>query len=417
MLNKRFNLLLIALIVLFSVFFAAFKFFQTKNASKAIKVGVLHSLSGPLAISEAPVCKATLLSIEEINLSGGILGKQLYPIVKDGESNPEKFAEQAQKLIEEEGVDVIFGCWSSSCRKAVLPILEKNKKLLFYPVEYEGFEESDSVVYLGATPNQNLCVAIKWLFDQNKQSFFMIGSDYIYPRVSGVIGKKTVDALGGRYLGEQFLALDDQNFDTTIEQIKTLKPDVILNTLNGDQNIAFFEALSDENIPLPTIISFSIGESELSYVKSKAIEGSYISSYYFDSLNTKGNDELKKTFSKEFSVGSLISAPMASAYYGVKLFEKAALDVNSVSILSLKQSIKNTSMPTAYGIISIDSMNNCTWQPIRIGRVKSSNKIEIVFQSNREIPPEPFIEAYGSKKEWENILDQLNEKIDSKAEI
>src|SRR5436190_21566959 len=223
-------------IVLVFIGWQGYKSYQ-KKISEPIKVGILHALTGTMAMSERSVVDATMLAIEEINAAGGLLGRQIKPIIVDSRSEGSYAAQMAEKLITKDKVSVVFGCWTSSCRKTVKPIFEQYNHLLFYPVQYEGLESSPNIIYTGAAPNQQIIPAVKWMFDHKGTRFFLIGSDYIFPRIANMLIKEQVKALGGEVVGEEYLLLGASDVGSVIEKIKQSKPTVILNTINGDSNI------------------------------------------------------------------------------------------------------------------------------------------------------------------------------------
>ena len=200
-------------------------------SAEPIKVGVLHSLSGTMSISEVAVKDGTLMAIAEINAKGGLLGRQIEPVVEDGASDWPTFAEKARKLISKDKVVVVFGCWTSASRKAVLPVFEKADHLLIYPVQYEGLEASKNIVYTGAAPNQQIMPSVTWLLKQNKKKFFLLGSDYVFPRTANLIIKAQLKAEGGTLVGEEYTPLGHTEYSTVINKIKAAKPDVVYNTL------------------------------------------------------------------------------------------------------------------------------------------------------------------------------------------
>jgi urea transport system substrate-binding protein len=215
------------------------------SGGDVIKVGVLHSLSGTMAISEKSVVDYTLLAIEEINGAGGVLGKQIQPIVEDGASDWPTFAEKSRKLIEEDQVVVVFGCWTSASRKAVLPVFEEKNHMLYYPVQYEGQECSKNIFYTGAAPNQQIEPSVDWLLENKGTDFYLVGSDYVFPRTANTIIKAQLEAKGGTTVGEDYLPLGSTEVAPIIAKIRSALPNggVIYNTLNGDSNVAFFKQM------------------------------------------------------------------------------------------------------------------------------------------------------------------------------
>ena len=233
--------------------------------STSIRVGVLHSLSGTMAISEVSVKDAELLAIDEINAKGGVLGKKIVPTVEDGASDWPTFAEKAQKLISVNSVAAVFGGWTSASRKAMLPVFERNHSLLYYPVQYEGLESSPDIYYTGATTNQQIVPALDYLKSQGKTKLFLVGSDYVFPRTANKEIKAYAAANGMQILGEEYTPLGNTEYATVVNKIKAASPDAVFNTLNGDSNVAFFKQLHSTGITadqLP-VMSVSIAEEEV----------------------------------------------------------------------------------------------------------------------------------------------------------
>ncbi|MFP6709146.1 MAG: transporter substrate-binding protein, partial [Alphaproteobacteria bacterium] len=242
---------------------------------RPIKIGLLHSMTGTMAISETALVDAALMAIDEINAAGGLLGRQIQPIIADGASDPLIFAREAERLIKEEKVSTIFGCWTSACRRTIRPVIEANNHLLFYPVQYEGVEQSPNIVYLGAAPNQQIVPAVEWALRTDRKRLFLVGSDYVFPRVANAIIHDYVEKWRGEIVGERYLLLGSHYVDDIVAEIVARRPDAILNTLNGDSNLAFFRALRAAGIKseeIPTI-SFSISENELASIDADLVAG------------------------------------------------------------------------------------------------------------------------------------------------
>jgi urea transport system substrate-binding protein len=233
-------------------------------AQGEVKVGVLHSLTGTMAISEVTVKNATLLAIEEINARGGVLGRKLIPVVEDGASDPATFAQKAQKLIQQDKVATVFGGWTSASRKAMLPVFERLGNLLWYPVQFEGNECSPNIMYTGAQPNQQILPALDWALEKGYKKFFLVGSDYVFPRTANLILKRHIEARKGVVSGEEYVPLGGTDFSSVVNKIRAARPDVIFNTINGDSNVAFFKQMAAAGLTpdkLP-VMSFSIAEQE-----------------------------------------------------------------------------------------------------------------------------------------------------------
>lgn len=286
-------------------------------AGPAILVGVLHSLTGSMEESESPVVDATLLAIDELNQSGGVLGRPVKALVRDGRSDPSAFAEQARKLLVEDKVCTIFGCWTSAARKTIVPIVEQHDHLLVYPVQYEGLEQSPNVVYLGAVPNQQIIPAVAWLFAfGQKRKFFLVGSDYVFPRAANAIIRDELDELGAEIVGEEYLPLGSFDVQSVVDKIVSARPDAILNTINGDTNVPFFATLRAAKITPQVVstISFSVSEQEIRRLDPMAMAGDYVAWNYFQSLTSPANERLVAAFHEKYGPQRSVTDPMEAAH-------------------------------------------------------------------------------------------------------
>jgi urea transport system substrate-binding protein len=268
----------------------------------SVRVGILHSLSGTMAISEASLKDAELMAIAEINAAGGVLGRTIEPVIEDGESDPITFALKARTLIEQDQVATIFGGWTSSCRKSVLPVLQEHNALLWYPVEYEGLECSPHIFYTGICPNQQVGPAVDWLLVHEGTRFYLIGSDYVFPRTANKIMKAQLIRQGGTVVGEEYVPLGTTEFGNVIRRIQQIKPHVVFNALNGDSNLAFYQqykeaGISAEEIP---IMAISIAEEELRRIGGSTAAGHYASWSYFQSINTAKNRAFVENFQQRY---------------------------------------------------------------------------------------------------------------------
>lgn len=376
-----------------------------------IKVGVLHALTGTMAISEKSVAEATLMAIEEINEKGGILGRRIEPIVVDTRSDGEYSAQMAEKLITEEKVSVIFGCWTSACRKTVKRVVEEHNHLLIYPVQYEGLEDSPNIIYNGAAPNQQIIPAIKWAFDHIGNRFFLVGSDYIYPRTANAIADDQIKALGGEVVGEEYLLLGSHDVKPIIKKIMDSKPTVIINTINGDSNITFFNELRAQKITpdkIPTI-SFSIAEEELRHLNPAEMAGDYAVWNYFESIPTKENREFVSDFKKRYGKNRVTDDPLEAGYFGVFLWAQAVADSGTDDVSTVRENLKSQSFSAPEGTVVIDSKNLNTWKIVRVGKIKSDGQFDIVWSSIYPVQPVPY-PIYRTKAEWERFIHALYKK-------
>lgn len=375
---------------------------------ETIKVGVLHSLSGTMVISETDVKNATLMAIEEINAQGGLLGKQIEPIVVDGKSDWGVFARLSDSLISQAKVNVVFGCWTSASRRTVKPIFEKYNHLLFYPVQYEGVEQSPNIVYTGASPNQQIIPAVKWCFDNHGKKFFLVGSDYVFPHTANEIIKEQVKALQGEVVGEEYIKLGSKDVKKAIEKIKEAKPEVILNTINGDTNIEFFRELRKAGITpqiIPTM-SFSIAEAELQSMDVKEMVGDFTTWNYFQSIKSADNQAFIKRFQDRYGKDKVTDDPIEAGYFGVYLWAEAVKQADDYKVNAVKENLAEQSFNAPEGLVYIDGTTQHTWKPVRIGKIRQDGQFDIVWDSDRPVRPLPY-PKYHTKVEWDIFLNKL----------
>lgn len=359
-----------------------------------IVVGVLHSQSGTMAESERPVIDATLLAIENLNNSGGVMGRPVEAIVADGKSKAPIFAKEAQRLIEEEKACTVFGCWTSESRKTVVPLFEEEDHLLIYPVQYEGLEESPNVIYLGAAPNQQILPAIDWAMENlcENNRFFVVGSDYVFPRMAGEIIRDYVDTQGGAVVGEIYLPLGSHNVREAISQIQKTKPDVILNTINGGTNVPFFADLREAGITpqdIPTI-SFSVGEAELRTLDVSSMVGDYAAWNYFQSIDSPENKQFVDQIRAKYPSLQVVTCPMEAAFTGVELWARAVEEAQSTNPLDIRRALRGMRGHGPSGPIRIDGQTQHAFKTPRIGQVGSDGQFIIVWEGDAPAAPEPY---------------------------
>ncbi len=373
-----------------------------------IKVGVLHSLSGTMAISETSVVDATLLAIEEVNERGGVLGRKIQPIVVDGRSDWPTFAKEAERLITEENVSAIFGGWTSASRKTMLPVFEKYDHLLFYPVQYEGLEQSPNIVYTGAAPNQQAIPAIDWAFKNLSTKFFLVGSDYVFPRSANEIVKERISELGGEVVGEEYRLLGASDFNNVIDKIVETHPDVIINTINGDSNVWFFKQLREKGIysaDIPTI-SLSIAEDEIQTMGIESMAGDYAVWNYFQSVDTSTNYDFITAFKKKYGEHRVTDDPMEAGYIGVYLFAMAVEAAGTDDVKAIREAVKGLVLNAPEGVVGVDPQTQHLFKVVRIGKILPTGQFQIIASSEVPIEPVPY-PAYRSKQEWNTFLDDL----------
>ena len=403
--------IVITIVIIISTF-AGWQYFHLQKGltGEPIKVGILHSFTGTMAISEKSVADATLMAIEEINQQEGLLGRKIEPIITDGRSDWPTFAREAERLITEKKVSVIFGCWTSACRKSVKPVVEKYNHLLFYPVQYEGLEQSPNIVYNGAAPNQQIIPAIKWCFDNLGKRFFLVGSDYVFPRTANAIMKDVIAALRGEVLGEEYILLGSKDVKEIVRKIARAKPDVILNTINGDSNVAFFKELRRAGITpeeIPTM-SFSIAEEELRSLGPEEMIGDYAAWNYFQSIDSEENSDFVKRFKKKYGQSQVTDDPIEAGYFGVYIWAQAVKETGSPDVHATRKAVANQSFAAPEGMVYIDADNLHTWKIVRVGKIRADGQFDIVWSSEKPIRPVPY-PIYRSISEWNKFLEDLYE--------
>jgi len=375
-------------------------------SSDTVKVGVLHSLSGTMAISEVSLKDAELMAIDEINQAGGLLGKKIEPIIEDGASDWPTFAEKAKKLLQKDEVATIFGGWTSASRKAMLPVVEQNKGLLWYPVQYEGMESSPNIFYTGATTNQQIVPAVSWLLENRGKKFFLIGSDYVFPRTANKIIKAQLKAEGGELLGEEYTPLGHTDYNTLISKIKSAKPDVIFNTLNGDSNVAFFKQLKDAGIKPGdmTVMSVSIAEEEIRGIGGDILAGHLAVWNYFQTTDTPENKTFVQKYKEKYGNDRVTDDPIEAAYDAVHLWAEAVKKAGSFEVEKVKAAAKGIEFKAPGGTVKIEGENQHLWKTVRIGEIQSDGQFKELWNSGKAVKPDPYLKSYP----WGSGLSQGN---------
>ena len=360
-------------------------------AADTVKVGVLQSLTGTMAISEVTVKNATLLAIDQINAAGGVMGKQIEPVVEDGASDPSMFAQKAQKLIQEDQVVTVFGGWTSASRKAMLPVFERFKGLLWYPVQFEGNECSPDIMYSGAQPNQQILPALTWAEEKGYKSIFLLGSDYVFPRTANLILKKHIAHDGKTMAGEEYVPLGGSDFSAVINKIKVAKPDIIFSTLNGDSNVSFFKQMAAAGLPsakLP-VMSFSIAEQEAKAIGPSLLEGSYAAWNYFQSLPDPVNKKFVAAYQAKYP-GSPVDDPMAHGYLDVYAWAAAVKKAGTFDPLKVRKAAQTL----AYFDVGLGQTkfagNQSLVQTAYVGELLPSGQFKILWQSKGPVAPVPY---------------------------
>lgn len=379
---------------------------------RAIRIGILHSSSGTMASSEKPLIDTLLIGIDELNASGGLLGRKIESIIVDSQSDPEHAAREAERLILEQHVDVIFGCWTSACRKAVKPIMEKHNGLLFYPGQYEGLELSPNIIYTGATPNQQIIPGVNWALNNLGNNIYLLGSDYISPHTANFIIRDIVKIKKAQIVAERYVPIGSDDFDTIIEDIKQRQPDVILNTINGDSNQHFFAKKHQAGLDNIPVISFSIAEAELATIADARLNNHYAVWNYFQSIDSQVNQDFIKKVKRTMGQEQTIGGPMEASYIGLKLWSQAVIRADATNTTLVRIAIGEQGMSSPSGHVSIDSNNYHLRKTVRIGQARQDGQFDIIWTSKQVVRPHPF-PSYRDRFQWKKISQQLLEAGES----
>lgn len=362
-------------------------------SSSTIKVGILHSLSGTMAISERSVVDAERLAIKEINAAGGILGKQIEAITEDGASNWDTFREKATKLIDQDQTVVIFGCWTSASRKNVKPVFESKDHMLWYPVQYEGQECSKNIFYTGAAPNQQIEPSVDWMLKNKGKEFFLVGSDYVFPRTANTIIKAQLEALGGKTVGEDYLPLGNVEVTPIISKIRQALPNggVIYNTLNGDSNVAFFKQLKGAGLTADKYpsMSVSIAEEEVKAIGVEYLQGHYAAWNYFQTVDTPANKKFVEAFKKEYGADRVINDPMEAAYVAVYLWKQAVEKAGTTDLDKVRAAAYGQTLDAPEGKVTMNANHHLS-KIVRIGQVRQDGLFDIVYATPAPVEPIPW---------------------------
>ena len=384
----------------------------TVFAKETIKVGILHSLSGTMAISETSLKDVALMAIEEINARGGLLGKQLEPVVVDPASNWPLFAEKAGELLQKQKVAVTFGCWTSVSRKSVLPVFEEHNGLLFYPVQYEGEESSYNVFYTGAAPNQQAIPAVEYLMSEDgggAKKFVLLGTDYVYPRTTNKILNHFLKSKGipQKDIMESYTPFGHSDYQTIVAEIKKFaagKPTAVISTINGDSNVPFYKELGNQGVTAEDIpvVAFSVGEEELRGIDTKPLVGHLAAWNYFMSVDTKENKAFIKKWNAYVKKNKLpggskrvTNDPMEATYIGIKMWAQAVKQAGTTNVDAVRQAIGGQTVQSPSGFeITMDAKNHHLHKPVVIGEITEDGQFEVVWQTSGPIRADawsPFI--------------------------
>jgi urea transport system substrate-binding protein len=361
-------------------------------AAEPVKLGLLHSLTGTIAIAEASLVDAEKLAIDEINAAGGVLGRKIEAVVEDGASENAVFAEKAKKLLERDKVAAIVGCYTSASRKAVLPVLNRSKGLLYYPTYYEGQEQDKYVIYPSQEATQSVIAAVNWLAKEKGKTFFLVGSDYIYPRICNNIAKPTIAKAGGKVLGEDYAPLGHTEFSSIINKIKAAKPDCVYSTVVGGSNVAFYKQLKAAGLDGTKLVLLStvVSENEIEGIGKENAAGYYACMGYFQSIKSAANERFVKAFKAKYGQDKVIGDPMQVAYNSVYLWKAAVEKAKSFDVDKVIAASSGIELDAAEGKVRVHDNNHHVWKKVRIGRARTDGQFDIVWESPNLIEPNPF---------------------------
>ena len=364
---------------------------QMAMAADTIKVGVLHSLSGTMAISETTLKDTVLMMIEEQNKAGGLLGKKLEPVVVDPASNWPLFAEKTRELLAKEKVDVIFGCWTSVSRKSVLPVIEELNGLMFYPVQYEGEESSKNVFYTGAAPNQQAIPAVDYLMnDIGAERWVLLGTDYVYPRTTNKILEAYLKAQGvaDKDIMINYTPFGHSDWQSIVAEVKKFgskgKKTAVVSTINGDANVPFYKELGNQGISAEDIpvVAFSVGEEELSGFDTSPLVGHLAAWNYFQSVESDENTKFIKAWKKYIGDNKRVTNdPMEATYIGFKMWAKAVEKAGTTDVDAVEQAMIGITVPNLTGGTAVMNANHHLSKPVLIGEIQENGQFEVVWQT------------------------------------
>ncbi len=345
------------------------------------------------------------LAVDEINAAGGLLGRPVEMVVADGRSDDRVFAAEAERLISEKKVSALFACWTSACRKTLKPLVEKHNHLMFYPLQYEGLEQSPNIYYLGSIPNQQIIPGTRWALDKLGKRIYLLGSDYIYPHTANLIIRDMLKANHGVVLAERYRPLGDADFGAIINELRRLKPDVVLNTLNGDSNTHFFRALHQAGLGSVPVMSFSVDEVALQAIGKDAFHPEHYAVWsYFQSIPDAANQRFVASFRTHFGAERVTSDPIEASYVGVRLWAQAVRDAGTEEAQAVNSAMLLQSIAAPSGIAAVDHATRHMWKQVYIGKAQADGQFELLWSTHDTLRPVPFPD-HRRTAEWQHLLD------------
>jgi urea transport system substrate-binding protein len=389
-------------------FVAAFVFLMgSARAEDTVKIGILHSLSGTMAISETSLKDVVLMAVEEINAAGGVLGKKIEPVVVDPASNWDLFAEKAKQLVTQDKVAVTFGCWTSVSRKSVLPVYEGNNALLFYPVQYEGEEQSLNVFYTAASPNEQLVPAAEYMMSEDGggyKKFYLLGTDYVFPRTANKVLKAFLLSKGvpEANIAEEYTPFHHQDYQTIVGKIKTFAAGgkaCVLSTINGDSNVPFYKEFANQGLTSADcpIMAFSVAEDELRAMDVPPLVGHLACWNYFQCIDTPENKKFVADFKEYCAKNNLPGGkdrvtddPIEAAYYGVYVWKMACEKAKSFDVDAVRKAVYGMEFDAPGGKKKMHESNQHTYKPVYVGEILKDGQFKIVWKSAGLVKPDSY---------------------------
>lgn len=388
------------------------------TGSTTIKVGVLFSNTGPMRMSEEPIIKATLLAINEINKRGGILGIQIEPVIADGRSDLATFEQQAEQLITKERVNVIFGCWLSSSRKTVKPIVEKHNNLLIYPALYEGLENSENVVHMGGTFNQEILPVTIWAMNKFGKRLFLLGTDSIFPHAIEALLRQIIPQLGGEIVGSEYLKIGDERVEPIIEKINASKSDIIINNVAGSTNIILYQKLTaaqtkwGKNIP---VVAYHIKESDIPLIGSANIHNTYLGGSFFKGIANPASKKFITLMQQVYGKNQAISDVMEAAYSGVHVWAQAVEKARSTTTQKVQHALRELSYLAPEGMVALSKNEWNLYKWSRIATLAQDGQTSILWHGASVVTPQSHPDTmfiahmipFWPREKWTDFLNSL----------
>jgi urea transport system substrate-binding protein len=390
------------------------------GSDETIKIGVLHSLSGTMAISEVSLKDVIELAVEEINASGGVLGKKVEPVIVDPASDWDLFAEKSKELILDKKVAAVFGCWTSVSRKSVLPVFEEHNSLLFYPVQYEGEECSANVIYSGATPNQQLIPAAEYLMSEKGggyKKFYLLGTDYVFPRTANKILKAFLLSKGipKENIIEEYTPFHHQDYQTIVSKIKKFAAGgkaCVLSTVNGDSNVPFYKEFANQGLTaaMCPIMAFSVAEDELRSMDTEFLVGHLAAWNYYQSVDSPENKKFVENF-KAFcerkglpgGKNRVTDDPICWAYTDVYLWKNAVEKAGTTEVEKMRPALYGLEFNSPGGLVKMSEKNHHLAKPVMIGEIRSDGQFDIIWKTDGLVEPEPWSKLTSPDKDCDHV--------------